>query len=199
MDSSEPGSVFLRSTSAVSLHERFSQVLVDQLTRSRMVTFDPFQLQQRKACDVRPVLRVKKEPPSSPPSLQLVCEEEGRRRRSVWARLGWQKVTRRHSACRPKGFWSFRNKYRWSARSTCRRRTPLTLHLQGGGASASRWSDRDVPTRKQLDAQLDRYMSTSKRRLDQQLDDYMSMSRSRLDAELDEYMSMAGQTHLDWD
>lgn len=80
-------------------------------------------------------------------------------------------------------------------------RTPLNLHLQEGGASASRWSGsgRDVPTTKQLDAQLDRYMSTSKRRLDQQLDDYMSMSRSRLDAELDEYMSMAGQTHLDWD
>lgn len=57
----------------------------------------------------------------------------------------------------------------------------------------------DVPTKKQLDAQLDEYMSMSKSRLDKELDDYMSMSRSRLDAQLDEYMSMVGQTDLHWD
>lgn len=45
-----------------------------------------------------------------------------------------------------------------------------------------------VPSRKQLDAQLDEYMSTTKSRLDKDLDDYMSLSKRRLDAELDEYM-----------
>lgn len=77
----------------------------------------------------------------------------------------------------------------------------LRQHLRRGrfGASKGRSrSRRDVPTRKQLDAQLDEYMSLSKSRLDQQLDDYMSMSRQRLDAELDEYMSMAGETELSW-
>lgn len=63
-------------------------------------------------------------------------------------------------------------------------RAQLRLHLP-----------KDVPTKKQLDAQLDEYMSLSKSRLDEQLDDYMSMSKSRLDAQLDEYMSMVGQTH----
>lgn len=46
-----------------------------------------------------------------------------RRKRSVWTRLGWQRVTRRPSASAHQGFWSFMNKYRWRARvtSTCRR------------------------------------------------------------------------------
>lgn len=55
-----------------------------------------------------------------------------------------------------------------------------------------------VPSRKQLDAQLDEYMSTTRSRLDKDLDDYMSMSKSRLDADLDEYMSMAGQSDPCW-
>ncbi|KAF1371437.1 hypothetical protein PFLUV_G00278340 [Perca fluviatilis] len=37
----EPASFYLRSTSTLSLHERFSQVLVEQLNRSQKVTFDP--------------------------------------------------------------------------------------------------------------------------------------------------------------
>lgn len=50
-----------------------------------------------------------------------------------------------------------------------------------------------MPTKKQLDAQLDEYMSRSRSRLDAQLDEYMSTSKRRLDAQLDEYMLMAGQ------
>ncbi|KAM6995253.1 uncharacterized protein LKV04_007478 [Tautogolabrus adspersus] len=80
--------------------------------------------------------------------------------------------------------------------------TQLRMHLQGGRANNNRgqgWNRGAVPTRKQLDAELDDYMSLSKRRLDQQLDEYMSMTKSRLDAQLDEYMAMAGNTDLTWD
>ncbi|XP_044062699.1 chromatin target of PRMT1 protein-like isoform X2 [Siniperca chuatsi] len=240
MDASKADSFFLRSTSAVSLNERFSKGLVDQLTQSRMVTFDPVLLQQRRVRGPPPAVLLVKRQTSSPLSLQtrdssVRAKQRRRRRRSVWTRLGWQQVTRRLSASRPRGFWSFRHKFRWRARftSTYRRwgdlrgrlgqrrllvrrniqeltagRTRLSLHLQRGGAAASRGrglSKDHVPTKKQLDAQLDEYMSLSKSRLDAQLDDYMSMSRSRLDAELDEYMSMAGQAaeggqaELHWD
>ncbi|XP_053744156.1 uncharacterized protein LOC128772102 isoform X2 [Synchiropus splendidus] len=64
---------------------------------------------------------------------------------------------------------------------------------QSGGASASRawirWKS-PVPTKSQLDAELDDYMSMMPARLDAELDEYMSMMPARLDAELDEYMSM---------
>ncbi|XP_054476930.1 uncharacterized protein LOC129109037 isoform X2 [Anoplopoma fimbria] len=179
MESSNTGPCVPRGSSSVSLNERFSQVLVDQLTRSRLRTFDPILLQQRKGC----VLLMRRERSSllhiqsrsSSVAVQQRC-----RRRSVWTRLGWQRLL---STSRPPGFWSFMNKYRWrsSFTSTCRRRT----HLQRGRATALRrrgLSKEQVPTKEQLDAQLD---------------DYMSMSRSRLDKQLDEYMSMAGQTHWD--
>ncbi|XP_070690868.1 chromatin target of PRMT1 protein-like [Pempheris klunzingeri] len=219
MNPCQPGSWFLRSTSSVSLHERFSQVLMDQVTRPRAVTFDPVQVQRRSWRAPPPAVLLAERERSPPPSLQTL-RPSGRlrqclmetRRRSVWTRLGWQRVTRGLVASGPLGFWSFRNKYRWSARftSTYRRRanlcsrlgrrrlltgrkiqkltagqTQLRPYLPGGGASAGRGRGRttkDVPTKKQLDAQLDEYMSRSKRRLDQ---------------ELDEYMSMAGQTHWD--
>eukprot|EP00064_Thunnus_orientalis_P024466 superscaffoldBa00010534_g24761 len=90
----------------------FSQVL-DQLTRSRTVTFDPLQLQQRRASAPPPVvLLVKREPPSS-----LALQVKQRlARRSVWTRLGWRRATRRLAASGARrGFWSFRNKYRWRA------------------------------------------------------------------------------------
>nr|XP_046256589.1 uncharacterized protein LOC124065341 [Scatophagus argus] len=235
MDSSKQGSFYLRSTSALSLNERFSQVLLEQVTRSRMVTFDPVLLQQRNVCRPSPpvVLLVKGETPSLPvvqtrdSSSSVRLKRRPRRRRSVWTRLGWQRATRRLSASRPRGFWSFRNKYRWRAGFACRRpghlrrrlgrrlllarrnvqkvtagRTRLSGHLQRGGATAYRrrgLSRADAPTKKQLDAQLDDYMSMSKSRLDKELDDYMSMSRRCLDAQLDEYMSMAGQVDLKWD
>ncbi|XP_051235085.1 uncharacterized protein LOC127351518 [Dicentrarchus labrax] len=226
MNSSRPEQFYLRSTSALSLNERFSQVLVDPLTCSRTVTFDPVLLQQRRRmCNAASVVLLVKRETSWLPALQTAdpsVRAGQRRRRSVWTRLGWRRATQR-----PQGFWSFRNKYRWRAgfTSTASRRgnllslrqrgvlmkrniqkvtagqTQLSLHLQRGGATASRGrgqSKDNVPTRKQLDAQLDEYMSMSKSRLDKQLDDYMSMSKSRLDAQLDEYMSMAGQTDLDW-
>ncbi|XP_071324815.1 uncharacterized protein [Trachinotus anak] len=226
MDSSKP--LLLRSTSAVSLHERFSQVLVDQVTRSRMVAFDSIlPLQRRVSAPPSVVLLVKE--PSSLLGLQAPdmshTGKRRRRRRSVWERLGWQQVTRRLSTSRPRGFWSFTNKYRWRARVTSTRRRRghlwsrlgqrrlltrtniqkltagphLSLNLPRGGATAWRRGKGDLPTKRQLDAQLDEYMSLSKSRLDKQLDDYMSMSRSRLDAQLDEYMSMAGETALQWD
>ncbi|XP_026227376.1 uncharacterized protein LOC113169845 [Anabas testudineus] len=225
-DSSKPRKLFLRSTSAVSLNERFSQVLMDQVTQSRIVTFDPTLLRHQRTVSGTPPA-VNKEP-SSLWGLQVRelvtgvsprVKQHLRRRRNVWTRLGWRRLTCCLSTSKARGFWSFRNKYRWRARftSTYRRQgiprsqlgqrhllsrsniqklaagRHLRLHLQRGGASASH-----TMTKKRLDAQLDEYMSLSKSRLDQQLDDYMSMSRQRLDAELDEYMSMAGETELQW-
>ncbi len=49
----------------------FSQVLVDQLTRSRMVTFDPTLLQQRRVCGPPPVVLLVKRETSLPPNLQV--------------------------------------------------------------------------------------------------------------------------------
>ncbi|CAI5661457.1 unnamed protein product [Oreochromis niloticus] len=221
MESLEPGSFRPRGTSTVSLHERFSRVLVEQQTCSR--------LHQRASAPTPVVLLMK----SAPLSLLLPQAAGGseraehrhlRKKRSVWTRLGWQRVNRRPSASVHSGFWSFMNKYRWRAQvtSSCRRAgglrgrlgrrsqlRPLTsgqrwcgVKLRIGGATASKGRDssrKAVPTKKQLDAELDDYMSMSRSRLDKQLDDYMSMSRSRLDAELDEYMSMAGQPQPLWD
>ncbi|KAM3614797.1 uncharacterized protein V6R79_019127 [Siganus canaliculatus] len=132
----------------------------------------------------------------------------------------------RSTGPRPRGFWSFRSKYSWGV-STYRRRanlcyqlnrghllkrrtlwnlsagtTQLGVQQQRGGASASRGrglDQRAVPTRRQLDAQLEDYMSLLRRRLDRELEDYMSLSRTRLDAQLDQYMSLAGETLLLWD
>ncbi|XP_034409915.1 uncharacterized protein LOC117745589 [Cyclopterus lumpus] len=207
MDSSAPGSVYPRSTTTLTLHERFSQVQVDQLARSRTGTFDPVPLQQPKGCGP-PQVFMKRERSSllhqQTRYLSLEVKQHFRRK-SVWTRLGGQQETRLLSTCRPPGFWSFMNKYRrrTSFTSTYRGRGNLDsrlgqrrhlrkrniqkrkgrTHLQRGGAGASRgrgFSKDQVPTKEHLDAQLD---------------EYMSMSKSRLDAQLDEYMSMAGQTH----
>ncbi|XP_077950384.1 chromatin target of PRMT1b isoform X1 [Gasterosteus aculeatus] len=234
-DSSETSSFFPRSTSTVSLDERFSQVLVDQRSRSRSVTFDPVMLRQQEGC--------------VPPQTLLLVETQRSRslrlprsgRGNVWTRLGWHQGT-----SRPPGFWSFMNKYRWrtSFASTCRseylvvvfvaffacsytctcascsepgnihrrlrkrrlvRMTKIhkmirRTHLQMGGVISSGrrcMSKGCIPTKQQLDAQLDEYMSMTKSRLDAQLDEYMSMTKSRLDAELDDYMSMTGPTNWD--
>ncbi|KAG7233003.1 hypothetical protein INR49_006449 [Caranx melampygus] len=223
MESSKP--VILKSTSALSLHERFSQVLLDQETGPSVM--DPVLPQLKRAPEPPPVFLVVKEP-SSLVCLQGVGVARGmrwhlrrRRRRSVWTRLGWQQVTRRSSTYRRRGFWSFTNKYRWRSRfssthfwgrghlqrhlqtrTKVQRLTTgphLSLNLPRGVASKRRRSQDDVPTKKQLDKQLDEYMSLSKKHLDKQLDNYMSLSKSRLDAELDEYMSMAGDTLSQWD
>ncbi|XP_023249451.1 uncharacterized protein LOC111644721 [Seriola lalandi dorsalis] len=228
MEFSKP--FILKSTSAVSLHERFSQVLVDQVTRSRVVTFDAMLPQQRRVSATLPlVLLVKKKPSSllrlQAPGVSQRAKWRLTRRRSVWERLGWWRVNRHLPANRLRGFWSFTNKYRGRARftSTHKRRghlqsrlgqrrlltrtnvqrltaePHLSLNLKRGGATAWKRCKDDVPTKRQLDKQLDEYMSISKNRLDKQLDRYMSMSRSRLDAQLDEYMSMVGETQLQWD
>ncbi|XP_077576469.1 uncharacterized protein LOC144199017 [Stigmatopora nigra] len=55
------------------------------------------------------------------------------------------------------------------------------------------------PTKRQLDAQLERYMSRCKSRLDAQLERYMAMSKKRLDADLDQYMSAAGSSWPYWE
>ncbi|XP_028984574.1 uncharacterized protein LOC114842820 [Betta splendens] len=225
MDSSKLRKFVLRSTSAVSLNERFSQVLVDQLTQSRTVTLDTIMVPSSP-----PVVLVVNKGASLLPRLQVAgfSARVKQRRRSIWTRLGWQKVSQHPRTPKPRGFWSFRNKYKWRFRfrSTCRRcsnlhiqlgqhrpmtktniRNPTagkkpTQHLQTDAAPASKGRGQrkhGALTRKRLDAQLDEYMSKSKSRLDQQLEDHMSMSRQRLDAELDEYMLMAGKAELHWD
>ncbi|XP_047196871.1 uncharacterized protein LOC118114359 [Hippoglossus stenolepis] len=201
----------LKSTSAVSLNDRFSQILMDQLIQPRVVTSDPDLQQQRALSGLPPAVLLVKEEPSTlmlGPQASHVSQREvwcprrsRRKRRSVWTRLSWQHVTRRFSTSRPRGFWSFMKKYRWRARltSTCRSRH-LSQNLQRGVASTTRLrsvSRVNVPTKRQLDAQLDEYMSMSRSRLDRQLDEYMSMSRSRLDRQLDEYMSMDGDGQWD--
>ncbi|XP_030606054.1 uncharacterized protein LOC115794600 [Archocentrus centrarchus] len=230
---SEPVCFRPRGTSEVSLHERFSRVLVEQETCSRLATFDPILLQHTRMPTSPPVVLLLKTVPLSllhhqaPVSSSRAELHHLSRRRSVWTRLGWQQVTRRLSTSRPRGFWSFMNKYSWRGMvtSTCRRSLRSRLgHLRflrpasvGTQASGRRWRRltlkkggatalkrpgtrrKKVAMKKQLDAELDEYMSLSRHRLDKQLDDYMSMSRSRLDAELDEYMSMAGQSQKLWD
>ncbi|XP_029359594.1 uncharacterized protein LOC115044608 [Echeneis naucrates] len=206
----------------------FSQVLVDQVSRSRNVALDRIMTQRRRVSGAPGVvLLLQKDPPSVLGLQAPHVKQRWRRRQSVWERLGWQQVSRL-SFPRPQGFWSFINKYRWRTRitSTLMRRGRLRsrlgqhhiptktnvqkltagprqrpqLNLQMGRAAATwRRSKDNVPTKRQLDAELDEYMSLSKTRLDKELDEYMSLSRSRLDAQLDEYMSMAGQMPPQWD
>ncbi|KAK2845212.1 hypothetical protein Q5P01_011871 [Channa striata] len=234
------GSYFLQSTSALSLNERFSQILLAQLSRSRVVTFESFGLQHRHVTGTPPIVLLVKEESSSllglqdqdsvsetVPGISQRVKQRLRCRSSVWTRLGWRQVPCCHSASKTRGFWSFRKKYRWRARSTFARRKwgnlriPLCQrghlekansrkltaghhlrHFPRGGVAAFKGrgqTRQDMPTKKQLDEQLEDYMSKSKSRLDKQLDDYMSKSQKRLDAELDEYMSMAGVSQLQWD
>ncbi|XP_061552721.1 chromatin target of PRMT1b isoform X1 [Phycodurus eques] len=74
---------------------------------------------------------------------------------------------------------------------------PGTARLFRRGGPRGR--SRDVPTKTELDAELDSYMARSKTRLDAELDQYMSRSKSRLDAQLEEYMALAGQPLPWWD
>ncbi|XP_068425393.1 chromatin target of PRMT1 protein-like [Clinocottus analis] len=208
MESSAADSVYPRSSSTLPLHERFSQVLVDQLTWSRTGSFDSVLLQQPKEREPSKVFqRMTRESSSSTLHLQTryLSLTQRFRRRSVWTRLGGHVDTPLLSACRPPGYWSFMNKYRRRTGFTCftctgrgnlhsrlgqhrllmkrhiQKKVKGQTHLQRGGASTSRgrgFSKYQVPTKEQLDAQLD---------------DYMSLSKSRLDAQLDEYMAMAGQ------
>ncbi|KAG7474109.1 hypothetical protein JOB18_002286 [Solea senegalensis] len=195
MDSPKP--LILKSRTTVSLHERFTQVLMDQLTPT--MTFNP-------------ILLIKEEPPfgiQAPhfhqrATCHLRKRRRRRRRRSLW--------THDHTS-KFRGYWSFMSKYRLQGRGHLRSRLGqhrvlrrrrrshvhrltgrhLNVKLPRGMASTTRGrglSNDSIPTKRQLDAQLDDYMSVSRRRLDKELDDYMSMSRRRLDKELDEYMCL---------
>ncbi|XP_054639111.1 uncharacterized protein LOC129185734 isoform X2 [Dunckerocampus dactyliophorus] len=194
-----PKRIFLRSSSTVSLHQRFSHVLLEQMMLPKV------------ACAPPPVVFVVNSEPSSSLGLQVPPP----RRSSVWTRLGWRRA----------GFWTFRSKYGWRARfrrvalrraggskltqqlgPRCRllrtkgfkKRSQEQEHLPLRRGGFTRERGLKAPTKKELDAQLDEYMSKSKSRLDAQLDEYMSKSKSRLDADLDEYMALAGtQLHLD--
>ncbi|XP_041649997.1 chromatin target of PRMT1 protein-like isoform X2 [Cheilinus undulatus] len=215
MDSSKQKSFFLRSTTAVSLNERFSQVI-----KTQAVTFDPVVLQQEAGDDaVQVVLLLKREPPT-PVHLKTrvptLRSDHQARRRSVWTRLSWQPLARRCSTRRRRGFWSFRKKYRWGARFGSAHRSGGNLRhrlgqrrllkkrnfqkpTEGGGASSFRgrnWKRGVVPTKEELDAELDKYMSMSKRRLDEQLDEYMAMAGQ---ADLRWDWGVRGQTDLTWD
>ncbi|XP_054596665.1 uncharacterized protein [Nothobranchius furzeri] len=202
MDSSQPAPLFLRSTSAVSLNERFSQTLMRQLTQSVTKTSYPTPPRRRRSLKLAWSAKRPGERWSFSNRVRRAAATRQKmkmclRRRSIWSRLGWHQVTRRQLAYRPAGFWSFRNKYRWGSRITWRRQRHLSQMLQWGGVKAVKrrgFYRKDVPTKKQLDAQLDEYMSLSRSRLDKELADYMSMSRRHLDAQLDEYMLMAGQS-----
>ncbi|XP_014877072.1 uncharacterized protein LOC106939238 [Poecilia latipinna] len=203
MEPARPGPLYLRSTSTVSLNERFSQLLTTRLTRPG-----------RPGSRSRRMRMALVQAPPTCPRRQL------RVRGSVWTRLGGplltRGLTRRHWSWRQPGFWSFRRKYTWRGRCSAPYRRQRNLlsrlgqrHLveksdlqnqsEGGrgptlwrgGATASK--GRGFVPKQQLDAELDEYMSLSRSRLDRQLDDYMSMSRRRLDQEMDEYMLMAGQ------
>ncbi|XP_036071685.1 uncharacterized protein LOC112136592 isoform X2 [Oryzias melastigma] len=112
MDSSEPDSLHLRGSTAVSLNQRFTQLL----TRSTTAAQPPPHLRRRRG--VFRLLRVgvaKRRASLSLPRRR----RRRRRRRSVWTRLGWT-----CHPCTTPGFWSFRNKYRWGARFTIRGSSP---------------------------------------------------------------------------
>ncbi|XP_054881417.1 uncharacterized protein LOC129355830 isoform X2 [Poeciliopsis prolifica] len=203
MEPARPGPLYLRSTTAVSLNERFSQLLMTRLTRPGR---PGFRSRRRRAALVQ-----------APPTCQ---RRRLRVRGSVWTRLGGPLLTRGPTrlrwSWRQPGFWSFRRKYTWRGRCNApyrrrgnllsrlgQRRLVETSDLQNqtegergptlrrGGVTASK--GRGFVPKQQLDAELDEYMSLSRSSLDRQLDDYMSMSRRRLDQEMDEYMLMAGQ------
>ncbi|XP_057690889.1 uncharacterized protein LOC130915120 isoform X2 [Corythoichthys intestinalis] len=196
----KPALVRPTKTSNVSLHQRFSQVMIEQMTRPSMMAFPQPQL-LFVASPIPFVPQMGVPCPAPSPAVRTFG------RANVWSRLGRERS----------GYWNFRTKYGWRAR--CRtirlRRAALfrrTARLRRAGGSAARRPDtsgelpdarpeagrrpwlrrQDVPTKRQLDMQLDRYMSRSKSRLDAQLDDYMARSKKRLDADLDEYMSRAG-------
>lgn len=241
----KPEPPYLENKTTQSLHDRFSEVLMEQLTQRKVL----FKGRQRSM-----VLHLRNIPRAK--SWSRIQAQGAAPKASVWTRIGWKSPWRQ-------GVWNFRNKYRRRvhfspAPSTqfspahnsrfllvprsCLSLTPQRTGLGGvmrkrrllgqmpqpfkgaalslnavlkkrrsqgalprlfkaksmcsrlGVASAvqRRALKKAPPTKKQLDLELDQYMSKSRSRLDQQLDDYMSRSRSRLDKELDEYMAMAG-------
>ncbi|XP_027868021.1 uncharacterized protein LOC114141592 isoform X1 [Xiphophorus couchianus] len=120
MEPARPGPVYLRSTTAVSLNERFSQLLMTRLTRPGR---PGFRSRRRRAALVQ-----------APPTCQ---RRRLRVRGSVWTRLGGPLLTRgptrRRWFWRRPGFWSFRRKYTWSGRCSApyrRRKAPSEVRGQ---------------------------------------------------------------------
>ncbi|KAJ0066426.1 hypothetical protein NL108_013030 [Boleophthalmus pectinirostris] len=218
----KPDLLYLEQKTTQSLHNRFSEVLLEQMTQ-RKVLFKG----NKKLMFLRP---------------QNIPRSQGTSPKgSVWTRIGWKSPWKR-------GVWNFRNKYQHGIRfnpvhktgfnsvprsrfssaprsrflsvpksqfslgpKTGTLRGVLRRRLQGRvrlfkakSVQSRRWAGpkgrslqkKAVPSKKQLDAELDHYMSKTKSRLDADLDRYMSLSRNRLDAQLDEYMAMAGDGSL---
>ncbi|XP_029928632.1 chromatin target of PRMT1 protein-like isoform X2 [Myripristis murdjan] len=237
MAASTSDTVTLRSTTAVSLHDRFTQMLMLPMARPAVLTFDPSR-RRRSSHNQQLVLLMedRRSVRAALPAKWGVKRCPGKA--SVWSRLGSLRGPRRFCGVwnfRHFGLWSFRRRYRWGAGtrrykrsglthrniSSAQLRLPVLARLGGRvvarrsaaalpgtstrkqpgqrarGGSGGQDSRKEPVTKKELDAQLDDYMSMSKSRLDAELDDYMSMTKSRLDAQLDEYMAMAGDYHLD--
>lgn len=219
----KPDLLYLERKTTQTLHDRFSEVMMEQLTQSKIL----LKSHQRSM-----VLRLPNIPRSQARS--RITSKGLIPKACVWARIGWYSPWRR-------GVWNFRNKYCrrvclssacWSKLSPSTRVSP-TPSARFSPAPCTRfrptqssrfvvksrfiltpkqkpvWSrlgrasvafvrhkcvpEKAPPTKKQLDLELDQYMSKTKSHLNQQLEDYMSLSRRRLDAELDQYMAMAGQ------
>ncbi|MEQ2297738.1 hypothetical protein AMECASPLE_037713 [Ameca splendens] len=135
MDPSQPGPLYLRSTSTVSLNERFSQVLRSQLTRPNkpiIRTSEPVSLHPRSRLK-RVVLPL----PQALPVFQRMKLRPRKRRRSVWTRLGGLQLTRHLSYCSLPGFWSFRNKYTLRARSNTTYRSEYQQNHWSGSLQAA--------------------------------------------------------------
>ncbi|XP_037129791.1 uncharacterized protein LOC119135900 isoform X2 [Syngnathus acus] len=177
-----------------SCSARFSQVLAGQLMRPHVATApESVLLLVASSSSVSPKSQTcfSPVPATSPPT----------RRASVWTRLGWRRV----------GFWTFRNKYGWRARCRAALAKPRGSGRLAGhrcqkvargaleSSVCSRGQSIKVPTKRELDAQLDGYMAMSKKRLDADLDAYMAKSKKQLDADLDAYMALAGQSPTWWE
>ncbi|MED6246997.1 hypothetical protein ATANTOWER_027643 [Ataeniobius toweri] len=135
MDPSQPGLLYLRSTSTVSLNERFSQVLRSQLTRPNkpiIRTSEPVSLHPRSRLK-RAVLPL----PQALPVFQRMKLRPRKRRRSIWTRLGGLQLTRHLSYCSLPGFWSFRNKYTLRARSSATYRSEYQQNHWSGSLQAA--------------------------------------------------------------
>ncbi|XP_077431226.1 uncharacterized protein LOC144057483 isoform X2 [Vanacampus margaritifer] len=211
----------LESSSKLSLHQRFSRVQtmrphVGNVPESLLLLVAPSSSvdPQQRWCGVFQAgpARLSLVPVAPPPPQQAsVWTRLGGGRVGFWTfrnKYGWRGHCRaalrragasaRPARRRPIGWGRFRR--------VARGRVPRGGVPRGGvprggvppSALPVRGRSLNTPTKKELDVQLDDYMSKSKSRLDADLDEYMSRSKKRLDADLDEYMALAGQT-LPWD
>ncbi|XP_074540144.1 uncharacterized protein LOC141801119 isoform X2 [Halichoeres trimaculatus] len=212
MNSSKLKTFFLRSTTAVSLNERFSQVLADQETQPRTVTFNPIMLQERGGNDALQLVLLMKRQQQKPLLLKsrvspLRMRQCVRKRRSVWTRLGWRSTTRRFLARRPGGFWSFRNKYKQKTWLTSSNRSTGDLRCRLGKSRhmMKRSAQKPTPNKSEPGASLHTSAMTCQTQLGAHLQKGgastlrklgwnrkgVKPTRKQLDAELDKYMSLS--------